>query len=215
MLPADSASGVLDDDAAVLAKSSAAGPAPARRRAGVAAGSIKHEPDPIEDVPASVYSRLQWSVVAWLVGDNILYTLASFSKKSARLPFLLMETLTFPICLSLCMLYAFGTMDASAVRKRAVVIWVSFMLYQAVLSLIFCWVQGYPLARGVMLFLSFVFVAVGLSWLIAIIRDELRALGSLDASRIKRLFEIMGIQLALVVVSACVRQNRVRGAPEI
>ena len=206
MLPTDSASEVLDDDAA------------ARRRAGVAAGSKKQQSDPTpatEDVPASVYSRLQWSVVAWLVGDNVLYTLASFSKKSARLPFLLMETLTFPICLSLCMLYAFGTMDASAVRNRAVVIWVSFMLYQAVLSLIFCWVQGYPLARGVMLFLSFVFVAVGLSWLIAIIRDELRALGSLDASRIKRLFEIMGIQLALVVVSACVRQNRVRGAPEI
>ena len=205
MPPTDSASGV-DDDAV----------APARRRAGVAASSIKQQSDPTpaaEDVPASTYARLERSVVAWLVADNVLYTFASLSKKSVRLPFLLMENLMFPICLSVCMLYAFGTLDSSAVRKRVVVIWVSFMLYQAVLSLIFCWVQGYPLARGVMLFLSFVFVAVGLSWLIAIIRDELRALGSLDASRIKRLFEIMGIQLALVVVSACVRQNR--GAPEI
>ena len=73
MLPTDSASEVLDDDAA------------ARRRAGVAAGGKKQQSDPTpatEDVPASVYSRLQWSVVAWLVGDNVLYTLASFSKKS-------------------------------------------------------------------------------------------------------------------------------------
>ena len=55
----------------------------------------------------------------------------------------------FPICLSVCMLYAFGTLDSSAVRKRVVVIWVSFMLYQAVFSFMFCWVQGYPLARAV------------------------------------------------------------------
>ena len=188
MLPTDS---VLDD-------------APARRRAGVAAGSMKqHDPTPAtEDVPASTYARLERSVVAWLVADNVLYTFASLSKKSVRLPFLLMENLMFPICLSVCMLYAFGTLDSSAVRKRVVVIWVSFMLYQAVFSFIFCWVQGYPLARAVGITVFFVLIAAGFSWLIGIIRDELRALGSLDASRIKRLFEIMGIQLALVVVGA-------------
>ena len=193
MLPTDSASGV-DADAV----------APARRRAGVAAGSTKQsDPTPAaEDVPASTYARLERSVVAWLVADNVLYTFASLSKKSVRLPFLLMENLMFPICLSVCMLYAFGTLDSSAVRKRVVVIWVSFMLYQALFSFIFCMVQGYPLARAVGITVVFVLIAAGFSWLIGIIRDELRALGSLDASRTKRLFEIMGIQLALVVVGA-------------
>ena len=192
MLP--TASGV-DDDAA----------APARRRTGVAAISIKQQSDPTpaaEDVPASTYARLERSVVAWLVADNVLYTFASLSKKSVRLPFLLMENLMFPICLSVCMLYAFGTLDSSAVRKRVVVMWVSFMLYQAVFSFVFCWVQGYPLARAVGITVFFVLIAAGFSWLIGIIRDELRALGSLDATRVKRLFEIMGIQLALVVVGA-------------
>ena len=193
MLPTDSASGV-DADAV----------APARRRAGVAAGSTKQsDPTPAaEDVPASTYARLERSVVAWLVADNVLYTFASLSKKSVRLPFLLMENLMFPICLSVCMLYAFGTLDSSAVRKRVVVIWVSFMLYQALFSFIFCMVQGYPLARAVGITVVFVLIAAGFSWLIGIIRDELLALGSLDASRTKRLFEIMGIQLALVVVGA-------------
>ena len=194
MLPTDSASGV-DADAV----------APARRRAGVAASNIKQQSDPTpaaEDVPASTYARLERSVVAWLVADNVLYTFASLSKKSVRLPFLLMENLMFPICLSVCMLYAFGTLDSSAVRKRVVVIWVSFMLYQALFSFIFCRVQGYPLARAVGITVVFVLIAAGFSWLIGIIRDELLALGSLDASRTKRLFEIMGIQLALVVVGA-------------
>ena len=189
MLPTDS----MDDDAA------------ARRRAGVTAGNIKQQSDPTpaaEDVPASTYARLERSVVAWLVADNVLYTFASLSKKSVRLPFLLMENLMFPICLSVCMLYAFGTLDSSAVRKRVVVMWVSFMLYQAVFSFIFCWVMGYPLARAVGITVFFVLIAAGFSWLIGNIRDELRALGSLDASRVKRLFEIMGIQLALVVVGA-------------
>ena len=202
MLPTDS----MDDDAA------------ARRRAGVAAASMKQHSDSTpaaEDVPASTYARLERSVILWLVGDNVLYTFASLSKKSVRLPFLLMENLMFPICLSVCILYAFGTLDSSAVRKRVVVMWVSFMLYQAVFSFIFCWVMGYPLARAVGITVFFVLIAAGFSWLIGNIRDELRALGSLDASRIKRLFEIMGIQLALVVVGACVRQNRMRAAPEI
>ena len=182
--------------------------APARRRAGVAAGSMKqYDPTPAaEDVPASVYARLERSVVAWLVADNVLYTFASLSKKSVRLPFLLMENLMFPICLSVCMLYAFGTLDSSAVRKRVVVIWVSFMLYQAVFSFIFCWVQGYPLARAVGITVFFVLIAAGFSWLIGNIRDELRALGSLDASSSSSAYSRSWEQLALVVVGACVRR---------
>ena len=195
MLPTDSASGV-DDDAA----------AQRRRRAGVAASSIKQQSDPTpaaEDVPASVYSRLERSVVAWLwLCDNTLYTFAGLGKKSVRMPCLLMENLVFPISLSLCMLYAFGTLDSSAVRKRAIVIWVSYMLYQAILTMVIVHVNDFPLARGVMLFFFHLFFAAAFGWLMGVLRDELRAIGSIDATRVKRLFEIMGLQLALVVIGA-------------
>ena len=195
MLPTDSASGV-DDDAV----------APARRRAGVAAGSIKQQSDPTpaaEDVPASVYARLERSVVAWLwLCDNTLYTFAGLGKKSVRMPCLLMENLVFPISLSLCMLYAFGTIDSSAVRKRAIVIWVSYMLYQAILTMVIVHVNDFPLARGVMLFFFHLFFAAAFGWLIGALRDELRALSSMDTTRIKRIFELMGFQLALVVIGA-------------
>ena len=43
----------------------------AKSTAGAAAGDEK------VDVPASEYSRLQWFVVAWLVGDSLLLTIAS------------------------------------------------------------------------------------------------------------------------------------------
>ena len=193
MLPTDSASGV-DDDAV----------APARRRAGVAAGSTKQsDPTPAaEDVPASVYARLERSVVAWLVGDNVLYTFAGLGKKSDRIPCLLMEMLVFPISMSLCMLYAYGTLDSSAVRKRSILLWVLYMIYQAIITLVIVRVNDFPLARGVMLFFFHLFFAAAFGWLIGALRDELRALSSMDNSRIKRLFELMGFQLALVVIGA-------------
>ena len=193
MLPTDSASGV-DADAV----------APARRRAGVAAGSTKQsDPTPAaEDLPASVYARLERSVVAWLVGDNVLYTFAGLGKKSVRVPCLLMEMLVFPISMSLCMLYAYGTLDSSAVRKRSILLWVLYMIYQAIITLVIVRVNDFPLARGVMLFFFHLFFAAAFGWLIGALRDELRALSSMDNSRIKRLFELMGFQLALVVIGA-------------
>jgi hypothetical protein len=111
MLPDIPAAKVLGDEAA----------APARRRGGVAASSIKESdlPPATEDVPASVYSRLERSVILWLIGDNILLTFACVGKKSVRIPCLLMEMMIFQLSLSLNMLYFFGTMDSSAVGRRA------------------------------------------------------------------------------------------------
>ena len=81
------------------------------------------------DVPASEYSRLQWFVVAWLVGDSLLLTLASLSKKGRGKTYAThLEMLCFSICMSLCCLYFFGTLDSSAVGARAVVMWGSFWL---------------------------------------------------------------------------------------
>ena len=168
------------------------------------AGSTKQQsdPTPAEDAPASKYARLQWVVIIWLVCDNVLITFASLGKKRVRDASMQMEMLLFPISLSLCMLYAFGTLDSSAVRARAVGIWGIFMLYQAVFSCIGALVMGFPLARGLMLLIFFTFVAAAFGWLIGVLRDELRALRSLDATRVKRLFEIMGIQAALVIIGA-------------
>ena len=185
---------VLGDDAA-----------PARRRAGVAAGSLKQQSDPTpaaEDVPASTYARLERSVILWLIGDNILLTFACIGKKSIRIPCLLMEMMIFQLSLSLNMLYFFGTMDSSAVGRRALVIWVIYMFYQAIFSAIGCIVHGYPLPRAVMLFLWHMFFCGAFGWLMKTLRDELRALRSLEPTRIKRLFEVMTFQAALLVIGA-------------
>ena len=43
----------------------------------------------------------------------------------------------FAISMSLCPLYAFGTMNSSAVGRRAILIWFIFWLYQGVFSVVF------------------------------------------------------------------------------
>ncbi len=194
MLPDIPAAKILGDEAA----------APARRRAGVAASSIKESdlPPATEDVPASTYARLERSVILWLIGDNILLTFACVGKKSVRMPCMLMEMMIFQLSISLCMLYFFGTLDSSAVGRRALVIWVIFMIYQAIFSFIGPLVHGFPLSRAVMLFLWIMFFCGAFGWLMKTLRDELRALGSLEPTRIKRLLEVMTFQAALLVIGA-------------
>ena len=155
------------------------------------------------DEPASKYARIQWCIVTWLVCDNVLLTFASLGKKSIRHLMLNVETLMFPTCISLCMLYAFGTIDSSAVGTRSTVVWVLFWLYQAVFSAAATWARGQPFHEGLVLGLFFLFTATAFGALIRTLREELRALGSLDTttSRITtRLLEIMALQAALVVV---------------
>ena len=155
------------------------------------------------DEPASKYARIQWCIVTWLVCDNVLLTFASLGKKSIRHLMLNVETLMFPICISLCMLYAFGTIDSSAIGRRSLVVWVVFWLYQAVFSATATWVRGQPFHEGLVLGIFFLFTATAFGGLIRTLREELRALGSLDTTtgRITtRLLEIMALQAALVVI---------------
>ena len=155
------------------------------------------------DEPASKYARIQWCIVAWLVCDNVLLTFASLGKKSIRHIMLNTETLLFPICISLCMLYAFGTIDSSAIGRRSLVVWVVFWVYQAVFSATATWVRGQPFHEGLVLGIFFLFTATAFGGLIRTLREELRAPGSLDTtiSRITtRLLEIMALQVALVVI---------------
>ena len=155
------------------------------------------------DEPASKYARIQWCIVTWLVCDNVLLTFASLGKKSIRHIMLNTETLLFPICISLCMLYAFGTIDSSAVGRRSLVVWVVFWVYQAVFSATATWVRGQPFHEGLVLGIFFLFTATAFGGLIRTLREELRAPGSLDTtiSRITtRLLEIMALQVALVVI---------------
>ena len=141
-------------------------------------------------------------MILWLLGDNILLTFACVGKKSVRMPCMLMEMLVFQISISLCMLYFFGTLDSSAVGRRALVIWVSFMIYQAIFSFIGPLVHGFPLSRAVMLFLWIMFFCGAFGWLMKTLRDELRALGSLEPTRIKRMLEVMTFQAALLVIAS-------------
>ena len=158
-----------------------------------------------QDEPASKYARMQWFLVIWLVCDNALLTLGSLGgKKSTRAASFHLEMLIFPISISLCMLYIFGTLDSLAVgTRRAPVIWVCFWVYQAVFTAIAMLARGEPFSRALVPLCSFLFMATAFGWLIRLLRMELRALGSLDATTRRittRLLEIMGLQAALVVI---------------
>ena len=79
------------------------------------------------DEPASEYARLERLVVAWLVGDRGLLTYAALSKQGLGKTYAThLEMLTWPLCMSLMLLYFFGTMELSAVGARAIFIWVFF-----------------------------------------------------------------------------------------
>ena len=102
------------------------------------------------------------------------------------------------------MLYVFGTLDALAVGTyRAPVIWVCFWVYQAVFTAAAMLARGEPFSRGLVPLFSFLFMATAFGWLVRIIRQELRDLGSLDETTRRittRLLEIMSLQTALVVI---------------
>ena len=176
-------------------------------------GSSRQEPKPgaeaaagdEKDEPASEYARLERFVVAWLVCDNALLTLAGLSKGRRRYHAVHLEVMAFAISMSLCLLYAFGTLNSSAVGRRAILVWFIFWLYQAVFSTIYAATDGdhTPFEASVY-FVYHAFVATSFGWLIAVLRSELRALGSLDdvTTRITgRLTEIIGIQAALSLIA--------------
>ena len=157
-----------------------------------------------KDEPASEYRRLERFVVAWLVGDNAIFTFAALSKRMIRYNAMAIEIMVFPISMSLCLLYAFGTLDSSAVGRRAILIWFLFWLGQAVISVPFSLSDGHTIVETFAGFLWHAFVAVAFGWLVAVLRSELRALGSLDivTPRITgRLSEIIGIQAALALIA--------------
>ena len=157
-----------------------------------------------QDEPASKYARMQWFLITWLVCDNALLTFGSLGKKSTRHAAFHLEMLIFPISISLCMLYVFGTLDALAVGTyRAPVIWVCFWVYQAVFTAAAMLARGEPFSRALVPLFSFLFMATAFGWLVRIIRQELRGLGSLDETTRRittRLLEIMSLQAALVVI---------------
>ena len=114
------------------------------------------------------------------------------------------EIMVFPISMSLCLLYAFGTLDSSAVGRRAILVWFIFWLGQAVISIPFSLSDGHTIVETFAGFLWHAFVAVAFGWLVGVLRSELRALGSLDivTPRITgRLSEIIGIQAALALIA--------------
>ena len=157
-----------------------------------------------QDEPASKYARMQWFLITWLVCDNALLTFGSLGKKSTRHAAFHLEMLIFPISISLCMLYVFGTLDALAVGTyRAPVIWVCFWVYQAVFTAAAMLARGEPFSRALVPLFSFLFMATAFGGLVRILRQELRELGSLDATTRRittRLLEIMGLQAALMVI---------------
>ena len=157
-----------------------------------------------KDEPASEYRRLERFVVAWLVCDNAIFTFAALNKRMIRYNAMAIEIMVFPISMSLCLLYAFGTLDSSAVGRRAILVWFLFWFGQAVISVPFSLSDGHTIVETFAGFLWHAFVAVAFGWLVAVLRSELRARGSLDivTTRITgRLSEIIGIQAALALIA--------------
>ena len=157
-----------------------------------------------QDEPASEYARLQWFVVAWLVGDNAIFLLASLSKGNLRYNAMAMEIMVFPISMSLCLLLAFGTLQSLRVGPRAITVWFLFWFCQALISVPFSLSDGHTWYETVAGFVWHAFIAAAFGWLVAVLRSELRALGSLDivTPRITgRLSEIIGIQAALALIA--------------
>ena len=170
----------------------------------------KHDAGAAEtvDEPASEYRRLELFVVAWLVCDNALLSYATLGKGSVdesrgRTHAGHLEALTWSLCMSLMLLYFFGTLDSSAVGTRAVIIWVSFWLYQAICMAIL--VGSEVSVIGAFGYFAFnAFIAAAFAWLIAVLRSEMRARGSLETvtTRITtKLSEIMGLQAALAAIA--------------
>ena len=156
-----------------------------------------------KDEPASEYRRLERFVVAWLVGDNAIFTFAALSKRMIRYNAMAIEIMVFPISMSLCLLLAFGTLQSLRVGPRAIAIWFLFWFCQAVISIVFSLSDGHTVVETIGGFVWHAFVAAAFGWLIGVLRSELRALGSLDiVTRITgRLSEIIGIQAALALIA--------------
>ena len=174
-----------------------------KRDAEAAAGDEK------VDEPASEYARLQCFVAAWLVCDEALLTVAAVGEKDIHWSSAHLEMIVFPMSLSLCLLYAFGTMDSLAVGTRAVVMWMAFWAYQSVVMAIIMSreVEG-PAVQRTLMVLSYtafhIFVAAAFGWLIGVLRSELRTLVSLETVTIRitgRLSEILGLQFALAAIA--------------
>ena len=166
----------------------------------------KHDAGAAEtvDEPASEYARLERFVVAWLVGDNAIFTLAALSKGKLRWNAMAMEMMVFAISMSLCLLLVFGTLQSLRVGPRAIAIWFLFWLGQAVISILFSLSEGGTIVETFAGFVWHAFVAAAFGWLIGVLRSELRALGSLDTvtTRITgRLTEIIGLQAALSLIA--------------
>ena len=189
-------------------------------------GSSRQEPKPgaeaaagdEKDEPASEYRRLERFVVAWLVGDNAIFTFAALSKRMIRYNAMAIEIMVFPISMSLCLLLAFGTLQSLRVGPRAIAVWFLFWFCQAVISVPFSLSDDPSIIGAIGGFLWHAFVAVAFGWLIAVLRSELRALGSLDivTPRITgRLSEIIGIQAALALIDVRVLDHIIvgQGAP--
>ena len=114
-------------------------------------GSSRQEPKPgaeaaagdEKDEPASEYRRLERFVVAWLVGDNAIFTFAALNKRMIRYNAMAIEIMVFPISMSLCLLLAFGTLQSLRVGPRAITVWFLFWFCQAVISIPFSLSDGH------------------------------------------------------------------------
>ena len=159
--------------------------------------------DPQEvDAPAEHYARLFWFTLAFGIGDAALFAVATAYLSYAALN---VDLLLMGPCLSVFMLYTFGTLDSAVHGPRAIGLWAALWLVQTVIMVVSYAVRGEAWAQIAFWAFFFLLSATAFGWLMHMLREELRARhrgARLAVARAltERLVKVVGLQIGLLVV---------------
>ena len=108
-------------------------------------------------------------------------------------------------CLSVFMLYTFGTLDSTVHGPRAIGLWAALWLVQTVIMVVSYAVRGEAWAQIAFWAFFFLLSATAFGWLMHMLREELRARhrgARLAVARAltERLVKVVGLQIGLLVV---------------
>ena len=159
--------------------------------------------DPQEvDAPTEHYARLFWFTLAFGIGDAALFAIATAYLSYAALN---VDLLLMGPCLSVFMLYTFGTLDSAVHGPRAIGLWAALWVVQTVIMVVSYAVRGEAWAQIAFWAFFFLLSATAFGWLMHMLREELRARhrgARLAVARAltERLVKVVGLQIGLLVV---------------
>ena len=124
--------------------------------------------DPQEvDAPAKHYARLFWFTLGFGVGDAALFAVATAYLSYAALN---VDLLLMGPCLSVFMLYTFGTLDSAVHGPRAIGLWAALWVVQTVIMVVSYAVRGEAWAQIAFWAFFFLLSATAFGWLMHMAR---------------------------------------------